>query len=69
MDIGRNICKIPHEMHWRYKYPNLEELVNTLFYPELPRIRLNGLHDAEIDTAVAAKCLIEIAERNLITIK
>lgn len=47
------------------KYPKLSELAGWLFY-ENTNLSFKGLHNAENDTAITAKCFIELHNRGYI---
>lgn len=68
MKTGTNYCRIPSPYGSGYKYPTLEELFQELFYAGSTNFKLGGLHDAQIDVAVAAKCFFRMVELNLFNV-
>lgn len=68
MKTGTNYCRIPSPYGNGYKYPTLEELFQELFYAGSTNFKLSGLHDAQTDVAVTAKCFFRMVELNLFNV-
>jgi len=66
MDVSRLLCKIPCVEGRGYKNPNLEEMMRFCFFPDQHRIKLSGLHDAAVDTAITSRCFFHLLENNYI---
>jgi DNA polymerase III epsilon subunit-like protein len=62
MKTGAGFCKIPRYSGRGYKYPKLEELLEHLYFPGWSNIRIIDAHDAQIDTALTAKCFIKLVD-------
>jgi DNA polymerase-3 subunit epsilon len=60
MKSSVDFCRIPNA-YGRYKWPNLDELHNSLFGVGFP-----DAHDALIDVNACAKCFFELKNRNII---
>ncbi len=60
MKSSVNFCRIPNS-YGRYKWPNLDELHNSLF-----GVGFSDAHDALVDVGACAKCFFELKNRNAI---
>ena len=68
MKLTTDYCKIPSKNGSGYKYPKLEELAGHLFFPGVKNIKSLNAHDTLIDTALTAKCFIELLSLRVITL-
>lgn len=62
MKTGTSFCKILPFKNGEYKWPTLEELYHKCFFPDSSSFKIKGLHDANIDAAITAKCFFKLKE-------
>ncbi len=64
MQSGKDYCLIPDEDGSGYKYPALDEVYLKCFHPFDSITTITGLHDAYVDTAIAAKVFFFLLHQN-----
>lgn len=68
MESSTNIVRIPKNYGRGWKWPKLEELTGFLFYNNYD-VQIPGVHDAEMDSLLTAKCFFKLKEEYQITIR
>jgi restriction system protein len=62
MKTGTSFCKILPFKNGEFKWPTLEELYHKCFFADSSSFKIKGLHDANIDAAITAKCFFKLKE-------